>query len=375
MLNTDRVLLTGITGAVGSWLAREALDRGVKVSALVREETHSAAVGRVKTALDAVDRGDRHQEIDVIVGDICSDRLGVNGSKASLKDVSLLLHCAASTKFEDSDVEMTHRLNVGGTVNALQLAEDLNIPFCHISTAYIAGRRRGIAKENQIDVGQDFHNAYERTKCEAEVLVRQWEARTGLPVVIFRPGIVLGDGMKGRIARFNGVYSMLRFFDIVAPAAADGQIRVLARAAATKNLIPADYAAKAMWHILSRKSTGTYHITNPFPPTLSKLRDIFLDLFGIDGKLVDERDFENNKPSRSELLFMKVNSHYAPYLASEPIFDRTNTDAALSDADFHMRSLDASYFTQLVKFARSVQWGKAKLRQARSLRLSPTTAV
>ena len=59
----------------------------------------------------------------------------------------------------------------------------------HVSTAYVAGERRGRARERQGDIGQDFRNTYERTKLEAEQVVHD----SGLPAAIVRPSVIVGD--------------------------------------------------------------------------------------------------------------------------------------------------------------------------------------
>ncbi len=116
----------------------------------------------------------------------------------------------------------------------------------------------------------------------------------------------------------------------MSPKQSGREFRVAANPAATKNLVPADYVAQAAWHILRTARRGTYHITNPQPLSLSSLRDIFVELFAIPGtRLVPEEEFRREKPDRFESMYRKAAAQYAPYLAAEPIFDRTNTDRAL----------------------------------------------
>lgn len=363
MLKTDKILLTGITGSLGSWIAGEALKRGLRIAALVRDKTDSAAKARVKSALDIVGAGDLQRNVDIVRGDICEDRLGVADTNGVFDGICAVFHCAASTEFQDNNAELSRRVNVEGTANVLELARSLRIPICHISTAYIAGRRRGVVTEDETDVGQGFNNVYEHTKCQAEVLVHKWALETGLPAMVFRPSIVIGDSQKGRIARFSGMYNLLRFFDAAAPAIGDEQIRVVAKPQATKNFISVDYLAKAVWELVEQGVAGTYHLTNPQPLTLAQLREIYSSLFDINGKLVDEDDFRQNRATRAELLFKRANSLYQPYLAEEPVFDRTNTDSVLGRTGVTAPVIDLAYFARLLEYARSVQWGKSQAEQ------------
>lgn len=56
---------------------------------------------------------------------------------------------------------MLSTINIEGTANVLALAERLRSPICYLSTAYVAGDRDGTIYENEIDLGQKFHNTYE----------------------------------------------------------------------------------------------------------------------------------------------------------------------------------------------------------------------
>jgi nucleoside-diphosphate-sugar epimerase/putative sterol carrier protein len=362
MISQQKILLTGITGAVGSWIAAEALKRKFRISALMRDEKVGDARERVRQVLDIAGTGDHLDSVNIIEGDICEELSGV-ADNTKVADASMIFHCAASTDFRDSASEQSFRANVGGTRNVLDLAAKLRVPICYISTAYIAGKRQGIVKESETDIGQEFNNVYERTKCEAEVLVHKWTIETGLPAFIFRPGIVIGDSERGRIATFNGIYNILRFFDAVVPIIGDEEVRVVGKANATKNLIAVDYLAKAIWYIIERGGPGTYHITNPMPLTLGQLREIYAELFGLNGKLVDKEDFRHKKPSRTEVLYQKKGSLYTPYMAAEPVFDRTNTDAVLKHTDLKTPVIDSAYFARLVEYAKSVQWGKSQPKQ------------
>jgi len=66
----------------------------------------------------------------------------------------------------------------------------------HWSTAMVSGDRRGTFYEEDLDAGQKFHNDYERTKYEAEKLVRS--AMRQLPITVLRPGIIVGDSRTAR---------------------------------------------------------------------------------------------------------------------------------------------------------------------------------
>jgi thioester reductase-like protein/predicted lipid carrier protein YhbT len=359
MLRTKRVLLTGITGSIGSWVARKALLAGNELFVVARADSDAAASSRVKAALDVVGAGDFFGNVKAMRGDICLEGLGLECRISDASDISLIIHCAAVLEFGEDFAELSRQVNVEGTANVLELAEKLRVPICHFSTAYVAGTRNGTVYEDEIDVGQEFHNTYEQTKCRAETLVREWSNRTGLDSFVFRPSIVVGDTEGGRILNFDGVYNLMRFFDNVGRVVGKKDFRVVGNPDVTKNFVPVDYVADAVWHIVRHGSPGTYHITNPSPIRLSELRQIFADLFDLPGaRFVNQSDFQKNQANRLERMYQEATSNYLPYFLGEPIFDRTNMNRALSDTSLEIPEMNAEFFSRLLDYARSVKWGK-----------------
>src|SRR5688500_19961893 len=65
-------------------------------------------------------------------------------------------------------------LNVGGTQNAVQLANELGAGvFHHVSSVAVAGRYKGHFTEDVFNEGQELHKPYHRTKFESEKQVRE----------------------------------------------------------------------------------------------------------------------------------------------------------------------------------------------------------
>jgi thioester reductase-like protein len=320
---------------------------------------------RVRASLEMVGVPAGKQTVQVLLGDITQPRLGLDDI-ASLQNVSCIFHCAARMEFRDEQAQANERVNVFGTEQVLRLAEELKVPVCHFSTAYIAGRSNQIAFENQIDRGQEFHNSYEATKCRAELKVQEWTQRTGLPAYVFRPGVVVGDSETGSIRHFDGMYNLLRFFDNIAGLIGLQKFRAIASPNATKNLVPVDYVALAAWEIFQSGRPGTFHLTHPEPIRLDDLRAIFGELMHIPGvRLVSEDAFRERKPTKYELLYQRTANYYQPYLRDEPKFDRSNTHAVLGRGKFSaaVPRLDRLFFVRLLDYARRRQWGKLPIEE------------
>ena len=358
MSTEETVFITGVTGSIGSWMARTILDKGGHVIALTRAETEEAARTRAENALKAVGTGTYAGRLVVLRGDICEDPLAEYLAAKGHKP-SLIVNCAGVLEFGQEHAELNHRVNVQGTANLLHLAETLEVPFCHFSTAYIAGKRQGHVFETEIDLGQEFNNPYESSKCQAELRIRQWSDRTGLDAFVFRPSIVVGDSRQGRIVNFDGLYNIMRLLDSIGPSVGTKAFRVLGNPDATKNFVPADYVAEAAWHIIKTGSPGTYHLANPHPMPLAGLRDILAELFAVPGaEFVNQDAFRVRQANRLERMYQKGASVYSPYLTAEPVFDRTRTDATLRDLDVEIPEMDLAFFRRLLTFARRADWGK-----------------
>jgi nucleoside-diphosphate-sugar epimerase len=362
MKNTkDTVLLTGITGNLGSWLAVEMLRHGKQVLALMRDQNSETAAKRLDLILDITGGRELKDNIGIVYGDICKEGLGLKSDTKSLKRISKIVHCAACTKFLVDDGKSHQAMNVQGTLNVLELAGRLSVPLVHVSSAYIAGKRTGVVKEDEIDVGQSFNNIYENTKCRSEMLVHNWAQQNSMPTVILRPSIVMGDSKYGRTVHFASLYDYMRILALVIPHLGNNCIRVATGPNVTKNIIPVDYFAKVSSYIISCGIPGTYHITNPLPLTMKDFGDIFSRFFGSNNyKLVKADSFLSHKPNRIEMLIQNSTSAYDPYMLSEPVFDRTSTDTVLAGSEIELPLMNLSYFKKLFDYGRSVNWHRAK---------------
>jgi len=97
--DTRRILITGITGSVGSWIARKALLAGNRLVAVVRADNDAAAKSRARAALNIVGAGDLFGNVEVVRGDICLEGLGLGPKMSRGADISLIIHCAALLGF------------------------------------------------------------------------------------------------------------------------------------------------------------------------------------------------------------------------------------------------------------------------------------
>ncbi len=252
------LLLTGATGIVGCELVRTLLrsPNPPKILALLRgSEAEIEAKRRWLCDWADVPR-DRAERLVAVQGDVTRFGLGLTDKhRAAAKSVTGIVHAAAVTRFDQTPI--TARLNnVVGTTNILTHA--LHCPKIErigiVSTAFVAGRRSGTIREEELDLNVDFNNEYERSKALAEH--QALSARHELPVDIYRLSIVVGRRADGHISRLSGVYPIFRLFH-------EGLLAMFPGVQGQMvDLIPSDFAALAIGYLLARPvaSGMTYHI-------------------------------------------------------------------------------------------------------------------
>jgi long-chain acyl-CoA synthetase len=219
----ERILITGATGFLGQQILGVILENfpDARLVVFVREKKGQSVQDRLHTIIDLVVAPHKREaalsRIEVFNSDDISDaRCGLSPGdyQAVAAGLTRIIHSAATVRF-DHPLEYARRINVGGTRNVLDLAEEAVKngslrSFTYIGTAFVAGDRSGLVREDELDVGQTFRNTYEKTKCEAEKLVR---SRMGvIPTVIARPSIIVGDSRTGATTSFKTLYWPLKIY-------------------------------------------------------------------------------------------------------------------------------------------------------------------
>lgn len=202
MRSNDKVLITGATGFIGSYVLRLLLQRGYKVRALKRR----------KSALDLV--RNVADKVEWVEGDVTD----IVALEEAFEGVTRVCHCAALVSFRSSDERRMMRINVEGTANMVNLALNANVQhFVHVSSVAALGRaaHRPVLDETCPWVDGPTNTRYALSKYLSEQEV--WRAHAeGLPVAVVNPSMVLGSGFwhVGTSRFFLQIYKGLALYPI-----------------------------------------------------------------------------------------------------------------------------------------------------------------
>ncbi|MEC3974509.1 SDR family oxidoreductase [Amycolatopsis sp. H20-H5] len=283
--------MTGATGFLGLHLLRELLSRHSRITVLARAE-ESAVRGRIDRFLRLTGTESR---VRVVRADITRPRLGLPEPEFTdlAGGLDVLWHCAADIS-PGADLEQLRRVNVTGVRHVLELAAAAprRPAVRHVSTIAVAGaRRHGLIGEDWLDAGRGFENSYERTKYEAEVLLRQWAAETQLPVTVFRPAGLVSDLPLGPDLPRHPLSALAELIEgplsNCAPVAPP-VVRVPGDGTAVLNLLQAEHAANTMVRLAGHQSAGvdTYHVVHPRDTLVSDLLTAFNRVLPVRFQLV-----------------------------------------------------------------------------------------
>ena len=131
------------------------------------------------------------EKLTIVPGDITKPHLNIERELNThlQHHVTHIFHLAAVYDLAVPE-NIAYDVNVNGTKHMNEWVLTLSKPerYIYFSTAYVSGTREGRIFETELEMNQSFKNHYERTKYEAEKLVRGIISK--VPTTIIRPGIV-----------------------------------------------------------------------------------------------------------------------------------------------------------------------------------------
>lgn len=287
--NNDRtaeprtVLLTGATGFLGAFLLAALLERtDLHVYCLIRADNNVAAHQRLHSTfaryrLGGTTTGYRSEALEfrvtAIAGDLARPRFGLSQERyQDLADtVDAIVHNGARVHHFEPYSRL-RPANVEGTERILRLATTCRPKPVHfvssVDTACaVDGNPPILGEDRRVAATSLPHNGYVASKWVSEGLVYAAGDR-GVPVTVYRPGRIGGHSLTGASGPDDALWSLVRAMVVLA--AVPDEIYD----AGTIDLVPVDWVAAAITHLVVHRSTArTFHLTSPRPLAFATIVD------------------------------------------------------------------------------------------------------
>lgn len=179
-----RIAVTGATGFVGRCLLEKLLHSKCQITAITRRRSDELDERIITKAINSFEK--------------------ITNWPALLSGQEVVIHCAARVHImndrTNSPLAEFRKVNVDGTLNLARGSAVAGVKrFVFISSIKVNGEttHEGCFAANDEPAPED---AYGLSKLEAERGLMQLAAETGMEVVIIRPPLVYGPGVKGNFA-------------------------------------------------------------------------------------------------------------------------------------------------------------------------------
>lgn len=259
--------LTGATGYLGAYVVDHLLRAHPeeRLVVMVRGEDARVRTEKLWRALQLHRGRESFREevlprLDVVGGDLTAPGLGLapRDRDRLTAEVDSVLHLAASLNRKSEHACLN--TNLRGTLAVTRFVRDVaarrgglrRFGFC--STNAVAGERQSetVHEDDAPDWGRRQYDPYARTKAFCEAMVR--DLAPDVPIVIYRPSIVLGDARHPRTTQFDMVQAMSWLVDLpVVPMRGDSRV----------DIVNADWVGRTLaeLHVAPSLAHDCYHLT------------------------------------------------------------------------------------------------------------------
>jgi len=197
--STDKILVTGANGFIGSRVVRNLLSMGFKnVRCLVRSEANIETLKPVE------------EEFGVTLEYVCGNLLSAATCRAAAEDAVVTYHLAVGGDKSFPGYVMNTVVTTRNLLDAITTDGTTIRRFVNVGSLAVYSndhlKRRALLNES-CPIASDLigrYDPYAYAKAKQDDIVRQYARDKGLPYVIVRPGVVFGPG-KSRIPGRIGI--------------------------------------------------------------------------------------------------------------------------------------------------------------------------
>ena len=238
-----RVLVTGATGLLGAYVVARLLGEGAHVRGLAR----SPGARRAVEALGA----------EAVSGEMTQ----LASLVAAAAGCDTIVHTAAVIA-TSRHADRLRQVNVLGTAHVVAAAERAGCRLVHVSSTAVFGAHRYGARPDETTALPELpvHDAYGRTKQEAERAVLDAHEAGRIWATVVRPPMMYGSGDRQLVPRLGPILSR-------------GLFPLVGGGATALALVHADAVAEGIVRAAAHDAAAghVYHLTNDFDLTVAEL--------------------------------------------------------------------------------------------------------
>lgn len=177
-----RVFITGANGFIGSWLTRALIEKGAKVSVLIKEEILGSLLNSEKPKLKKVFKGS-----------LVDYRLVERIFKEERPDTCFHVAAQAIVGKANQSPLPTFESNIKGTWNILEVARNNGI-----GRMVVASSDKAYGEHKRLPYREDFSlsalHPYDASKACSDILARTYDHTYNLPLAVTRCSNIYGGG-------------------------------------------------------------------------------------------------------------------------------------------------------------------------------------
>ena len=344
-MNPRSLFLTGVTGYVGAFLARELLEStGAVLHCLVRADDEAQGRARLREAMQRyrIWKDGYDLRIAPVVGDLRRPLLGLSDAEFSslAKEVDGIYHCGAQVNFVFPYAAL-QSANVAGTQEVIRLSVRGGMtPLHHISSvdALLTSNMTAVDEDEPLPE-RPMPHGYVASKWAAEKVVSAVRAK-GLPVSIYRPWLVGAHTETGVCHTTDYVLRVL---------CGCLEVGVVPDYDEEFNICPVDFFARALVRIsLEPRWLGkSFHLANPETVTLPAIYS-WLRSFGYRIEVAPYEEWRERMiqgvalTSQAYSVLPLIPKHPVAPEARHPRIDSSRTQQALAGTGITCPPLDAA---------------------------------
>ncbi len=289
---SERVLVTGAGGFIGSHLVETLVRNGARVRAFVRYNSRSD-----RGYLDELDAAVA-REIEIVAGDLKDPEAVVR----AVDGCEIVYHLGALIAIPYSyvhpvDVVQTNVMGTANVLSACRASSALRV-LVHTSTSEVYGTARYVPIDEQHPLqGQ---SPYSASKIGADMLATSYHLSFGLPVVTVRPFNTYGPRQSLRAV----------IPTIISQALAGGPIRLGALTPRRDLTFVTDTVDGFLRAAATRQAIGqTINLGTGVDVSIGELATTILEIIGCDAPI--ELDEERLRPEQSEVMRLQSSNQRA----------------------------------------------------------------